>query len=149
MATLKPSIGALNTLTVTGLSTLASATYVLSNLIDVHSSTPWDIILQVEAATTNTPSGNKQLKIFIQETLDGTDFRTGPTSGTTTTREINLLALKALSITTTSTTERATYSLRQALGFVPYGAKVVFQNDLGVALTSATVKWAEVTMTIS
>jgi len=54
---------------------------------------PLDVIIEVDAATTNTPSGNKQLVVFVQESLDGTNYRSGPTSGTTTTDEPNLRLL--------------------------------------------------------
>lgn len=149
MATQKQPVGSPSSLTVTGLSTLASATYVQSNTYTANTNQPLDIILQVDIATTNTPSGNKQVKVFVDESLDGTDFRTGPTSSTTTTREGNHTPLGIIPLTTASTTERAFFSVKRALGFCPHSAKFTFFNDAGVALTSATVKVSEISGTVS
>jgi hypothetical protein len=102
------------------------------------------VIIEVDAATTNTPAGNKQLVVFLQESIDNTNFRSGPTSGTTVTREPNLLLLGVLPITTASTTEIATFSIYQQLGYRPNYFKIIIKNDLGVALTSGTVWTSEV-----
>lgn len=149
MATVKQVVGTRTSLTVTGLSTLASATYVASNAYNCATNQPVDVVIEADLATTNTPAGNKQVLVFLQESLDGTNFRSGPTSGTTTTREPNLLLLGAIPITTASTTEIATFSVMQALGYVPAQFKVVFKNDLGVALTSGTAFTSEISQTVA
>jgi hypothetical protein len=130
--------------TSTSLSTLASATYVANTTAyDCTTNKPDDVIIEVDAATTNTPAGNKQLVVFLSESIDNTNFRSGPTSGTTVTREPNLLLLGVLPITTASTTEIATFSIYQQLGYRPNYFKIIIKNDLGVALTSATVWTSE------
>jgi hypothetical protein len=98
-------------------------------------------------ATTNTPTGNKQVVVFVQESLDGTNFRSGPTSGTTTTDEPNLRLLGTVPMNSVTTTQIATFSVAQALGYMPYAFKVVLKNDLGVALTSGTVWTSEISAT--
>lgn len=129
----------------TDLSTLASGTYVRNTTAyPCTTNKPQDVIIEVEAATTNTPSGNKKLDVFIQESLDGTNFRGGPISGTTTTRELNLKRIGSLPVTTASTTERGFFSVQSVLGYVPYAFYVVIKNDLGVALTSGVVYTSEV-----
>jgi hypothetical protein len=103
------------------------------------------VVVEIDAATTNTPSGNKQLAVFIQESLDGTNFRSGPTSGTTTTDEPNLKYLGSIPMNSSSVTQSAMFSVAQALGYCPYAFKIVVKNDLGVALTSGSAFTSEIT----
>ena len=143
MAT-NPAVGTRTALTVTGLSTLAAGTYVASSAYTANTNKPWDVIVEVDCATTNTATGNKQVVVFVQESLDGTNFRSGPTSGTTTTDEPNLRLLGTIPMNSASTTEVGTFSVAGVLGYCPYAFKVVLKNDLGVALTSGTVFTSEI-----
>lgn len=149
MATVKQIVGTRNSLTVTGFATLASATYVASDAYNAGTGDPIDVVVEVHAATTNTPAGNKQVVVFLQESLDGTNFRSGPTSGTTTTNEPNLLLLGTIPMNAASTTQIATFSIMQALGYVPLQFKLVIKNDLGVALTGGNAYTAEISETIT
>lgn len=152
MATIKQIVGTRTSLAFTGsaLSTLASATYVQNTTAyDCTTNQPIDVVVEVDAATTNTPSGNKQLVVFVQDSLDGTNYRSGPTSGTTTTREPNLRFIGTLPLTTASTTEIGTFSIGLALGYVPAKFYIVVKNDLGVALTSGTVWTSEISSTVA
>lgn len=149
MAIVKQLVGTRTSLAFTGLATLASATYVQNTTAyDCSVSQPLDVIVEVDAATTNTPAGNKQIVVFVQDSLDGTNYRSGPTSGTTATRESNLKYLGALPLTTASTTEIGTFSIAVALGYVPKSFFIVLKNDLGVALTSGTVFTSEISSTV-
>jgi hypothetical protein len=151
MTTIKQVVGTRTSLafTSTTLSTLASATYVQNTTAyDCTTNQPDDVILEGVFATTNTPSGNKQVVIFLQESLDGTNYRSGPTSGTTTTDEPNLLLIGVVPMASVTTTQRATFSIIQALGYVPFKFFVVVKNDLGVALTSGTMFTSEISLTI-
>jgi hypothetical protein len=152
MATIKQVVGTRTSLPYnsTDLSTLASATYVRNTTAyNCSTNSPIDVIVEVDVTTTNTPSGNKQVVVFIQESLDGTNFRSGPISSTTTTREPNLLRIGVVPLTTASTAEIGTFSVQQALGYVPHSFYVVIKNDLGVALTSGTVFTAELSSTVT
>lgn len=152
MATVKQIVGTRTSLpfTSTSLSALASATYVQNTTAyDCTTNQPLDVIVEVDVATTNTPAGNKQVVVFLQESLDGTNFRSGPTSGTTTTREPNLRFLGIIPVTTASTTEIGTFSVAQALGYVPYKFFIVIKNDLGVALTTGTAWTSEISSTVA
>ena len=152
MATVKQIVGTRTSLAFTGsgLSTLASATYVENTTAyDCTVNQPLDVIVEVDVATTNTPAGNKQVVVFISESLDGTNYRSGPTSGTTTTREPNLKLLGVVPLTTASTTEISMFSILQALGYVPGKFFIVIKNDLGVALTSGTVWTSEISSTVA
>lgn len=152
MAIVKQIVGTRTSLpfTSTSLSTLTSGTYVQNTTAyDCSTNQPLDVIIELDVATTNTPSGNKQVVVFLQESLDGTNYRSGPTSGTTTTREPNLLLLGVIPLTTASTTEIGTFSILQALGYVPMKFFIVVKNDLGVSLTSGTAFTSEISSTIA
>lgn len=136
--------GTRTALTSTGFSTLASATYVATSSYDCSVNDPYDVIVEVECATTNTPTGNKQVAVFAKESLDGTNYRSGPESGTTTADEPNLRFLGTVPMNTASVTQRGSFSIAEAFGYVPYAFKVVLKNDLGVALTSGAVYTAEI-----
>lgn len=143
---INPTVGTRTSLTVTGFGTLASATYVASSTYTANTNKPVDVIVEVEAATTNTPAGNKQVVVFLQASLDGTNFGTGPTSGTSTTDETNLTFMGTLPMNSTTTTQRRAFAIASVLGFVPHSFKVVLKNDLGVALTSGAVNTAEISI---
>ena len=148
MAAVTQTVNARTSLTVTGLSTLASGTYVTSATYTPNTNKPLDVIVEVDVATTNTPAGNKQVVVFVQESLDGTNFRSGPGSGTTTTDEPNLRFLGTVPMNSVTTTQIGTFSVAQALGYCPYAFKIVLKNDLGVALTSGTVFTSEISSTV-
>ena len=143
---INPTVGTRTSLTVTGLSTLASATYVLSNAVTPDTNNPVDVIIEVILATTNTPTGNKQVVVFIKPSLDGTNYTSGPESGTTTTDEPDLIRLGTIPVNSSSVDHKIMFSIGQALGFVPHTFKLVFKNELGVALTSASVYYSEITI---
>ena len=135
-------------MTVTSLSTLASATYVASAAYVCTTNAPMDVIVEVDAATTNAPAGNKQISVFLSDSLDGTNFRSGPTSLTSTVDEANLRFLGTLPMATSAVTQIGTFSVLAALGDVPAQFKVIIKNDLGVALTSGAVFTAEISNTV-
>lgn len=150
MATVKQIVGTRTSLAFSGLSTLASATYVRNTTAyDCTTNQPLDVIIEVDAATTNTPASNKQLVVFIQESLDGTNFRSGPISGTTTTDEPNLRFIGTLPMNSVTTTQIGTFSLVASLGYIPNKFYVVIKNELGVALTSGTVFTSEISSTVA
>lgn len=150
MATVKQVVGTRTSLTFSGLSTLASATYVRNTTAYAcNTNQPLDVIVEVDVETTNTPTGNKQVAVFVQDSLDGTNFRSGPSSGTTATREPNLRLLGVVPVTSASTAEIGTFSVAQALGYVPHSFYVVVKNDLGVALTGGTVFTSEISSTVA
>lgn len=151
MAIVKQPVGARTSLpfTTTSLSTLAAATYVQNTTaFDCSINQPLDVVVEVDISTTNIPAGNKQVVVFISGSLDGTNYRSGPTSGTITTREANLLMLGVVPITTASTPEIGLFSIATALGFVPLKFFVILKNDLGVALTSGTVFTSEISSSV-
>lgn len=143
--TFNPTLGTRTSLTFSGLSTLASGTFVTNTTAYAcNTNKPMDVVVEVDVTTTNTPSGNKRVVVYISESLDGTNYRSGPTSGTTTTRAPNLRYMGSVPLTTASTAEIGMFSVVAALGYVPYSFYVVIFNDLGVALTAGTVYTSEI-----
>lgn len=152
MATLTDTLGTRTPLAFSGssLSTLASATYVQnSTAYNCSANNPQDVIVEVDVGTTNTPASLKQVSVFIRESLDGSNYRSGPTSGSTATREGELVLLGVVPLTTASTTPIGMFSVRQALGYIPYDFFIVVKNETGVALTSGAVFTSAVTTTVA
>lgn len=122
--------------------TLASATYIASSAVDLGATLPLDVTVEVEVTPGSTPSGNKQLVLFAQLSLDNTNFGSGPTSSTTTTDEPDLHWIGTVPVNTTGT-HRKFFSL-SSLPVARY-IKFIAKNDLGVALTSGFVYKADIT----
>lgn len=138
MTTIKYTLGTRAALTTTALDNLASATYVSAGTITLASAskTPLDVLVEV-AVTPGTVASNKQVVVFLKESLDGTNFGTGPESGTTATDEPNLVFLGVVPCNTNATQQRAVFSLSGACGGVlPFAAKVIVKNETGVALAA-------------
>lgn len=136
MATITAVVGSRTSLTTSALDSLASATYVSAGAIDLTSADPLDVLIEV-AATPGTVSGNKQVVVFAKVSLDGTNWTTGPETGTTATDETNLKFLGTVPCNTNSTQQVNTLSVVSALGFVPAHLEIVIKNDTGAALASS------------
>ena len=145
MSTVSAIQGSRTSLTVTGLSTLAAANYVASSAYNCSTNDPLEVLVEVALATTNAVSGNYKCDVFVQASLDGTNFTSGPTSGSTTTDEPDLHYIGSVPMKTSTTTHRKVFPVSPAFGGVlPAQFKVVIKNDVSVALTSGTVYTAEV-----
>lgn len=136
MATIKAIVGTRTALTTTALNSLASATYVSAGTIDLTTPDPLDVLIEV-AVTPGTTSGNKQLVVFARVSLDGTNFTTGPVSGTTATDEPNLKFLGTVPLNTNSTQQRNTLSVMSSLGYIPAHLEIVCKNDSGASLSGS------------
>ncbi len=145
MSTITSIQGTRTALTAGGLSTLASGNYTASDAYNCATNDPLEVLVEVALATTNSPAGNKKADVFIQASLDGTNFTSGPTSGSTTTDEPDLHYLGTIPMNTITTTHRRVFAVSPLFGGVlPQQFKVVVKNDLNVALTSGTIHTAEV-----
>jgi hypothetical protein len=152
MSVVKQVIGTRNSLpyTSTGLSALASDNYVRNTTAyDCSTNLPLDVIIEVVATPGAAPSNNKQLVVYIQESLDGTNFRGGPYSSNVTTEEPNLRPIGYLPMTVSGTQETGFFSLMQVLGFVPRAFYIVIKNDCGATLSSGAVFTAEISNTVT
>jgi hypothetical protein len=141
---LNPTIGSRTSLAISGFTTLAAGNYAVSNACVCNTNKPIDVVVEVEAATTNVPSGNKCVHVFLKETLDGSNYRSGPETGAVTTDEKDLLYLGPLFLNSQTNVHRASFNIVQFLGYVPYGFKVVVKNDVGVALTTGNLFTTEI-----
>ncbi|MEO8753123.1 MAG: hypothetical protein ABI624_10635 [Casimicrobiaceae bacterium] len=141
MSTVKQSIGSRTQLSgaAAALNSLANVTYVSLGTLTFASSSKTPLTVKLEVSVTpGTVSGNKQVVIFAQQTLDGTNFESGPSSGTTTTDEPDLTFLGTIPCGTNSTLQRKVFDLAAAFGgSLPYGAKIIAKNDSGAALSSS------------
>ena len=151
MATVKQVVGTRTALTTSALNSLASATFVSAGTITHNTNQPLDVLLEV-TATPGTVSGNKQMVVFAKISLDGTNFTSGPESGTTTTDEPDLFFVGTVPLNTNSTAQTKTFSLAAAYGGVlPYASKIIVKNDSGAALNASggSVYYSEISATVS
>lgn len=140
-------VGTRTALTTTALDSLASATYVSAGTINHSTNDPLDVLVEVKA-TPGTVAGNKQLVVFAQGSLDGTNFESGPVSGTTATDEPNLTFVGTVPCNTNATAQTGIFSLAAAFqGTLPLQTKIIIKNDTGAALaaTGHSVYYSEVT----
>lgn len=146
MTTITAVVGARTALTTSAINSLASATYVSAGTIDLTSADPLDVLVEV-TATPGTVSGHRQVVVFAKVSLDGTNFTTGPETGSTATDEPNLRFLGTVPCNTNSTAQTNVLSVVSALGFVPPHLEIVVKNGTGAALASSghSVYYAVVT----
>ena len=123
------------------MSTLGSDTYIASSSIDLGASIPLDVTFEV-VATVTSPTGDQQVLLFAQLSLDNSNFGTGPTSGTSITDEPALHWIGTLPCKSTGT-HRKFFSI-QGLPVARY-MKLVARNRTGVSLTSGFVYSADIT----
>jgi hypothetical protein len=148
MAVVKSHVQTPTALTVTNLGTLASATYAVSATINHATNDPIDVLIDVSVTTGTAPTGNKQIIVFAKASIDGTNFGSGPESSTTTTDEPDLHYVGSIPMNS-ATNHRKILSLASAFGgTLPLATKLVFKNDIGTALTAASVQVAEVWVTV-
>lgn len=137
MATIKAIVGARTAVTTTALNSLASATYVSAGTIDLTTPDPLDVLVEV-GVTPGTVSGSiPQVLVFARVSLDGTNFSTGPVSGTAATDEPNLKFLGTVPCNTNSTLQRNVMSVMSALGYIPAHLQIVVKNSTGAALAAS------------
>ena len=136
MAVITAIAGTRTTLTTSALNSLAASTYVSAGTIDLTATDPLDVLVEV-AVTPGATSGNKQLVVFARVSLDGTNFTTGPVSGSTATDEPNLKFLGTVPLNTNSTLQRNVLSVMSSLGYIPAHLQIVVKNDSGAALAAS------------
>lgn len=130
----------------TALNSLAAGGFGATAGENISTVDPLDVLVQVEI-TPGTVGGNKQALIFVQVSIDGTNYSTGPTSGTTATDEPNLFPLGSLPLNSNSTLQRGIYSMSAALGYIPPYFKIIVKNDSGAAFAASghSIKYASQT----
>jgi hypothetical protein len=123
------------------LAALASGAYAVSATIDQTATIPLDQTIEVECVSNGAPTGNQQLVIFAETSLDGTNW-TGPaTRALASDGQENFVG--SLPITVASV--RASKSFSYAGQPVSRYFRLVAKNDMGVAITSAAVYLGAIT----
>lgn len=138
--------GTRTSLTTTALNSLGNGTYVSCGTITHTTNDPLEAFIEVKV-TPGTVSGNKQAVVFVRGSLDGTNFESGPVSGTTTTDEPNLRYVGTIPLNSNSTAQTKIFSLAGVYkGCLPYASEVVVKNDSGAAFAASghSVYYAEV-----
>ena len=119
-----------------GLNSLASGTYVSLGDVDLSSIDPLDVSVDLQV-TPGVTTGLEQVSLFAKVSWDGSNWSSGPESGTTTTDEGDLYFLGALPLRTDSTVQRKSFPIMAALGFVPPWIRIIAKNETGAALAGS------------
>ena len=124
--------------------TLVSAGYIAGSVIDLGAAIPLDVTFELEFTPNALPSStSKQCVLFLKMSLDGTNYSTGPESGTTATDDGQLFFIGSLPSSVSGQVVRKQFSI--AGQPVARYLKPILKNDLGVALTSGFVYKADIT----
>jgi hypothetical protein len=146
MATITSVVGTRTALTTSALNSLASNNYVSCGTINHTTNNPLDVLLEV-TVDADTSTGNQRCVVFAKGSLDGTNFETGPESGSTTTNEPDLTFVGVVPCRDTNSHTKI-FSLASAFGGVlPQHTRIIVKNETGGALASSghSVYYSEVT----
>lgn len=132
MADIKQTFGSVQTMSVTGLGTLANAVSVTSTAID----TVTDGWLDIEATlsvTTGAATVDKSLvEIYVKGSVDATDYDDDAN---------DRLAAIVIMSGTGAQTRKKTLMMIPTFGTLPASLSFRIRNATGDAFTSATLKW--------
>jgi len=140
MATVKSKVGSRTTLTTSALNSLANSTYVSAGTITLIASTlvPLTSKIEVEVTPGTVTAGNGGVVVFARISMDGTNFTTGPVSGTSATDEPNLIYVGTVPCNTNATLQRGNFDLASACGgTLPYAAQIIVRNTTGASLAAS------------
>lgn len=140
MATIKSKVGSRTTLTTTALNSLGNGTYISAGTITFISATLVSLTSKIEVEVTpgTISVGNSGVIVFAKISMDGTNFTTGPETGTTATDEPNLIYVGSIPCNTSSTQQRGNFDLASACGgTLPYAAKIIIRNTTGASLAAS------------
>jgi hypothetical protein len=145
MADIKSHVQPHSALTVSGLASLTSGSYVTSAEINHATNDPLDVLIDL-AVTGGATTGNQQCVIFAVGSIDGTNFgKTVSDSGLTSADEAEMHFVGSLPMVADTAAHRKIFSLAAAYGgILPAKTKLVFKNDSGATFTAGAVQIAEV-----
>lgn len=146
VSTVKQVVSAPVALPCAGLPTLAASTYVTSNAY-ANANQQSDLLVELTVQASAAPTGNQQVVLFAQASLDGAAWQGGPGSGTTTTDEGVLTLVGVITLKSTNA-EARTFSTAAAFGFLPPNVRFVAKNDCGVTLSAGTLRTSESSLTV-
>lgn len=122
----------------TALNSLANSTFVVLGTVTHTTNDPLASFLEI-LVTPGTVSGNKQLIVYCKGSLDGSNFESGPETGTTSTDEPNLRPVGVIPLNSNATAQTRLFDFSAAYpsGALPYASKIVVRNDSGAALAGS------------
>jgi hypothetical protein len=133
-------------------SSLSAGNYDLTGT--VYNSTtnkPADTLFEYTATVAANPTGNKQIVLFIQSSLDGTNFNALPASTTDTSHDSSMRILGVVPANggTNSEVDRFQFSVAAVFGNLPPPYwRVIVKNDCGVALSSCSARTLDINFTV-
>jgi hypothetical protein len=133
-------------------SSLSSANYDLTGTVyNAVSSKANDVLFEYIATVAANSTGNKQIVLFVQGSLDGTNWNALPSSTTDTTHETSMRLLGVIPTNggAGSEVDRLFFSVAAAFsGVLPPYWRVIIKNDCGVALSSCSARTSDVTLSV-
>lgn len=129
---------------------LAAANYDLTcTAYNSTTNKPADTMYEYAATVGATPTGNKQIALFVQGSLDGVAWGAAPSSTTDSTHDLSMRVLGAIPVAAAEPV-RMIFSVAAAFGGVlPAYWRVIPKNDCGVALTACSARTQEITLTVA
>jgi len=133
-------------------STLAAANYDLTTTVyNCTTNKPLDVLVDYVATVAANSTGNKQISLFVQASVDGITWPPLPSSATDTTHDTSMAPLGSIPTNGGGSSEAARppkpLSIATALGYLPQYWRVIIKNDCGVALSSCSARTTEVFLT--
>lgn len=130
---------------------LAATNYDLTaTVFNTTTNKPVDVRFEYAATVAANSTGNKLIALFVQASLDGTNWPPGPTSITDTTHDTSMEPLGQIPTNggTSSEPVRESFSIAAAFGgILPAYWRVFVKNDCGVALSSCSARTQEIPLT--
>jgi hypothetical protein len=135
-------------ITPAGFGTLVSSGFASTVTKDNTVNQPSDLLVEMSATASGTPTNGQQVILYAQSSLDGTNWTTGPINGTTTTDEIQLKYVGAVILNNPSTIQRQHFPVAIIFGgILPPYIRFIVKNDTGVTLSQGQLRVSEVSNT--
>lgn len=109
-----------------------------------------DVLFEYIASVAGNSTGNKQIVLFIQGSLDGTSWNALPGSSSDTTHDTSMRILGVIQTNggASSEVDRVPFSVAAAFGGMPPPYwRVIVKNDCGVTLSSCSARTVDITLT--
>lgn len=113
---------------------LASGSYASLGVIDFTTAPPHECFVEVSLQASAATSGNKQVVLFIRDSIDGTNFSVAPSA----TDEANTRFLGTVSLPDTTARRSIAFPVSPLFGgALPQKVEIYAKNDSGVALAAS------------
>jgi hypothetical protein len=132
-------------------SSLTNGSYDLTATVyDSTANKPTDVLFDYSASVPANSTGNKQIILYVQGSMDNS-FPPGPTGSTDTTHDTSMLILGSIPTNGGANAETVRppkpLSIAAAFGgWLPQKWRVFIKNDCGVAITSCSARTTEINL---